>query len=67
MSFYGEERTLNGKIFKRNGAKLIQNKINRAIKKGKSAGRTEFAPQAMRLKTNLYEAMQLINQPPVKI
>lgn len=31
------------------------------------AGRTEFAPQAMRLKTNLYEAMQLINQPPVKI
>lgn len=31
------------------------------------AGRAEFAPQAMRLKTNLFEAMNLINQPPVKI
>lgn len=31
------------------------------------AGRTEYAPQAMRLKTNLYDAMNLINQEPVKI
>jgi len=31
------------------------------------AGRTETYAQAARLKQNLYEAMQLINQEPVKI
>ena len=31
------------------------------------AGRTETYSQAARLKQNLYEAMQLINQEPVKI
>ena len=35
MSFYGEERTLKDKTFKKSGARLIQNKIATSIKKGK--------------------------------
>ena len=31
------------------------------------AGRAEYAPQAMQLKTNIYEAIKLLNQEPVKI
>ena len=36
MSYYGEERTLNGITFKRFGAQKIQNKIKKAQKKGKT-------------------------------